>query len=271
MKSDFRWFTPLGQRSSSKLLHTFPAHIVGTWLLKSEFAISSRAWDITTRPLRAFSRSFRLVLIAFRRPLYLTRRRRFQNTDNNMSVCVSVWLRPRWVSIVIHAISFVLEQFTRGQFSLALFSRVKKGNRRCQNLIISWMSTVFMDCSYITGYFFMTGSSGTASGTVCRICFAVSSITCRIESNCQHADNARSVLQQMTSLQQNSTTKTNQIITGSDIQIKYSDIFRLNEMTAAGYEKSRFAIKVQENKGNLTLWFKRKTTDRRVEKGWTRF
>ena len=44
-------------------------------------------------------------------------------------------------------------------------------------LIISCINTVFIDCSYRTGYFFMIGSMGTASGTWLKICLAVSSMT----------------------------------------------------------------------------------------------
>ena len=45
------------------------------------------------------------------------------------------------------------------------------------HLIISCIKTVFIDCSYRTGYFFMIGSMGTASGTWLKICIAVSSMT----------------------------------------------------------------------------------------------
>jgi hypothetical protein len=55
---------------------TLPAHILGTALLNRLFAMSSNSWDMTTRPFRAFSKSFRLCLIVDNSRLYLVKKKR---------------------------------------------------------------------------------------------------------------------------------------------------------------------------------------------------
>ena len=50
---------------------TLPDHMVGTRLLNRDKDMSSNAWDMTTRPLMAFSRSFSDVWITFSSLLYL--------------------------------------------------------------------------------------------------------------------------------------------------------------------------------------------------------
>ena len=52
-------------------MRTLLAHMDGTWLMKRLLAMSSSCWDITTSPLRALSRSFRLCLMVPRSRLYL--------------------------------------------------------------------------------------------------------------------------------------------------------------------------------------------------------
>ena len=49
---------------------------------------------------------------------------------------------------------------------------------RFTDLMTSWTSTVFMDCSYITGNFSITIARSTVLGICSRITLAVSSITC---------------------------------------------------------------------------------------------